>query len=62
MCQSSFLGKAPTHGVELAVAECLDQVPAECDLVSIPPGKPLLCQSVDPPVERGADFGTKAAP
>ncbi len=61
MRQSSFLGKAPTDGIELAAAECLDQVAAERDLVSIPPGKPLLCQSVDPPVERGADFGTEAA-
>jgi len=60
MRQPCFLRKPPADPIELALTQGTDQVAANCDLVTIPAGEALLCQSVDPGIECGADLGTEA--
>ena len=59
MRQPCFRGETPSNCFELPVAQRTDQVTRDCDLVSVTSGKPLLCQGIDPPIKRGADFSTE---
>ena len=59
MHQPRFLRQAPAHRIELAVAQGIDQLAAERDLVSISADEAPFRQGVDPSIERGADFGTE---
>jgi hypothetical protein len=50
----------PYDCVELTAAQCLDQVAAKRNLITIGMGEPLLYQRIDPPLERGANVTAKA--
>jgi hypothetical protein len=47
-----FRGKTPSDSVEFAAAQRTYQVTSDRQLISVAAGKPLLCQGIDPPIER----------
>src|SRR6185437_3048049 len=59
MRQPSFGGEIPTHCTELPVSQRADQVTSDRDLVSVTSSKPLACQGIDPPIQRGPDLGAE---
>ena len=59
MRQSGFGGEIATNCIELPVSQRADQVTSDRDLVSVTSSKPLACQGIDPPIQRGADLSTK---
>ena len=59
MREPGFRGETPSDCIELAAAQRTDQVTPDRDLISVAAGKPLLCQGIDPPIKRGADFGAE---
>src|SRR5581483_1128195 len=59
MRQSGFRGQIPTNCIELPVSQRADQVTSDRDLVSVTSSKPLACQGIDPPIQRGADLGAE---
>ena len=56
MRQPRFLRQAPTHAVELSVAQSPDQIAADNNLVSIAADQTPFRQHVGPPIKRGADL------
>src|SRR6185437_16122253 len=59
MRQPGFRGEIPTDCIELPVSQRADQVTSDRDPVSVASSKPLACQRIDPPIQRGADLGAE---
>src|SRR5260364_298725 len=62
MRQSRFRSETPSDHVELAAAQRSDKVAPDCDLVSVAADKALLCQNIDPPIERSTNLGAETGP